>query len=186
MAAIYAIWKRLGQVRLDGVSYDIGAKEREDGRIFVTWVCMECCEQGPPAPAVGSLEQAIAFAKISLRAHHALFHHKIQVAPSTCIERPMCREHDSDRKPLQSRYVAYAYAKSTFEELRRAFERLQECSAEANRRQRSCGTDASLIRACRDWDEIARQFNQALDVFSRDVNARAEELRKSGSEEEVA
>jgi hypothetical protein len=77
MGALYAIWKRLGHTRLDGVNYDICVRERSDGRYSVTWVCLSCCEQGPLSPSAESVEQGIAFAHIGLQAHHSLFHRKL-------------------------------------------------------------------------------------------------------------
>jgi hypothetical protein len=74
MGELYATWRPLSHLSLDGVSYDIGVKERRDGRFSVGWVCLNCCEQGPLLPSSETLAGATAFAEAGLRAHHALVH----------------------------------------------------------------------------------------------------------------
>ena len=66
-------WKRLKQVEVDGVIYDICVTER-GGMYRAAWVCSECCEQGAWAPTSGTAAQAIDLAEIGLRIHHALVH----------------------------------------------------------------------------------------------------------------
>ena len=74
MPARNATWKRIRHLKLDGVSYDIGVRLREDGRYLVSWVCLECFEQGPLSPAADTIEHALEFAEVSLHLHHGVAH----------------------------------------------------------------------------------------------------------------
>jgi hypothetical protein len=74
MSAGYATWDRFKHLKLHGVSYDIGVRLREDGRYLVSWVCLECFEQGPPSPAADTVEHAMELADVSLHLHHGLAH----------------------------------------------------------------------------------------------------------------
>jgi hypothetical protein len=174
MAAVYAIWKRLGQVRLDGVNYDIGARQREDGRLFVSWVCMACCDQGPPTPALENTEQAIAFAKIGLHAHHALFHRP----PATAFEpnrqaHATCESSEASCKELHSRQAAFAHAKAMFDELHGVFSQMREGRAQSHEFNAS---SKAFLQACRDWADVARVYQNELDAYSEELARRAAEL----------
>jgi hypothetical protein len=175
MAAMYATWKRVGQVRLDGIRYDIGARQREDGRTFLAWVCLACCDQGPPAPAFGSTKQAIDFAKIGLRAHHALFHRNAKPTVKVeCLTQSPCAPLDLDCKSLDSREAAFARVKAMFGQLRAAYAELQNGDPRLTHLPSS--SDSSP-QECIDWTAAAREFQAALKVFSNEVDKRACELQ---------
>jgi hypothetical protein len=74
MSAGHATWNRFSHLKLDGVSYDIGVRLREDGRYLVSWVCLECFEQGPLTPAAGTIDHAVELAEVSLHLHHGVTH----------------------------------------------------------------------------------------------------------------
>jgi hypothetical protein len=170
MAALYAIWKRLSHVRLDDVHYDICGKQRGDGRFTVAWVCLACCEQGPPIPAGETLERAVSFAHIGLRAHHGLVHGR------------MC-DHDADgltprtdgRSPDVSRKRARKGA--TYSQLCAAFEKL--CIA--NAMVHSCKgyeagsktTTEEFAAARREWNESACNLDAALQAYAAELRERA-------------
>jgi hypothetical protein len=66
-------WKRLKQMEIDGVHYDICVSQR--GPLFrAAWVCADCCEQGAWAPVSATADQASELAQIGLRSHHCLVH----------------------------------------------------------------------------------------------------------------
>jgi hypothetical protein len=66
-------WKRLKQMEIDGVRYDICISQR--GPLFrAAWVCANCCEQGAWAPVSATADQASELAQIGLRSHHCLVH----------------------------------------------------------------------------------------------------------------
>ena len=66
-------WKRLKQMEIDGVRYDICINQR--GPLFrAAWVCANCCEQGAWAPVSATADQASELAQIGLRSHHCLVH----------------------------------------------------------------------------------------------------------------
>jgi hypothetical protein len=179
MAAVYAIWKRLSQVRLDGVNYDIGVKEGNDGRFSVAWVCLKCCEQGPPAPAALNLDQAARFAEIGLHAHHALIHQTArETVAEPCLPSPSCDSMDVNRKAIEHRQAVFAHVEAVFEQL---------CAAQAELRTNvaNIGTNGGPPNLCAnaycDWNRVAREFLSALDVFSSEVDRRANELDTSNS-----
>jgi hypothetical protein len=74
MAGLGTEWKRLKQIEMDGVKYDICFSKR-DGMYRAAWVCEVCCEQGAWAPLSSSAFQAGELAQIGIRIHHALVHH---------------------------------------------------------------------------------------------------------------
>jgi hypothetical protein len=66
-------WKRLKQMDIDGIRYDICISKR--GPLFrAAWVCATCCEQGAWAPVSATADQASELAQICLRSHHCLVH----------------------------------------------------------------------------------------------------------------
>jgi hypothetical protein len=66
-------WKRLKQMEIDGVRYDICVSQR--GALYrAAWVCASCCEQGAWAPVSATADQASELAQIGLRSHHCLVH----------------------------------------------------------------------------------------------------------------
>jgi hypothetical protein len=66
-------WKRLKQMEIDGIRYDICISQR--GPLFrAAWVCANCCEQGAWAPVSATADQASELAQIGLRSHHCLVH----------------------------------------------------------------------------------------------------------------
>jgi len=70
-------WKRLKQMEIDGVRYDICISQR--GPLFrAAWVCATCCEQGAWAPVSATADQASELAQIGLRSHHCLVHQASQ------------------------------------------------------------------------------------------------------------
>jgi hypothetical protein len=73
MALIDTRWKRLKQIDLDGVKYDICVTEH-NGLYRAAWVCTQCCEQGAWAPVSATSAQASELAQIGLRIHHYLAH----------------------------------------------------------------------------------------------------------------
>jgi len=73
MAHLDTEWKRLKQLEIDGVTYDICITPCGD-MYRAAWVCAECCEQCAWAPISGSPAQASELAQIGLRMHHALVH----------------------------------------------------------------------------------------------------------------
>jgi hypothetical protein len=170
MAALYAIWKRLSHFRLDGVLYDICGKEREDGRFSVAWVCLRCCEQGPPIPATESLDRAISFAHIGVRAHHGLMHTGLghQLSPNYWSPVDNGSLADDDRGSGQCR--------KAYKQLHDAFEKL----CKANEKIRSYSTIAaiddpasSFAAACRIWNDAAHEFDEALEAYSTQLCERA-------------
>jgi hypothetical protein len=74
LAGLGTEWKRLKQIEVDGVKYDICFSKR-DGMYRAAWVCAECCEQSPWAPLSSSATQAGELAQIGIRIHHALVHY---------------------------------------------------------------------------------------------------------------
>jgi hypothetical protein len=174
MDAVYAIWKRLSQVRLDGVNYDIGVKEGSDGRVNVSWVCLKCCEQGSPSPASLTLEQAVALAKIGLHAHHALFH-RTALEPQAVPCRP-----DSNCGPVEAvcnakelRRSAFAHVKEVYEQLCAAHAQLCVCNAGDT----VPGVQSGLFpTACGDWNTVAREFQKALSEYVRAIDQDDNEL----------
>ena len=73
MTRLSTAWKRLKQIEIDSVKYDICVTER-DGMYQAAWVCHECCEQGAWAPTSGSASQASDLAQLGLQIHHSLVH----------------------------------------------------------------------------------------------------------------
>jgi len=176
MAALYAIWKRLRHVLLDGVNYDIGVKEREDGRFSVAWVCLACCEQGPPAPAAETFERAIAFAYVGLRAHHGLMHGdtRRKLAIKELLESCDVVDRD-DFAASDRRHAAYERLKAAFAELCGPPANVRGCSADA---EANCSksADNSMTSEPRDWSKIAFDFDEALEEYSIEVAKQTKEL----------
>jgi hypothetical protein len=170
MAALYAIWKRLSHVRLDDVHYDICGKEREDGRITVAWVCLACCEQGPPIPAGETLERAVSFAYIGLRAHHGLVHGRMCDCDGDGLT-----PYANGRSPDVSR--KRARNGTTYSELCAAFEKL--CTANAmvhsckGHEAGSTTTAEEFATARREWTESACNFDAALQAYAAELRERA-------------
>lgn len=177
MAALYANWKRLRHIRLDGVNYDIGVKERQDGRFSVAWVCLACCEQGPPAPAAETFEQAIAFAYFGLRTHHGLMHGNTRpnLTIKELLESPNIAN-DPDCGTSCRRQAAYEKVKAAFAEL---------CGVPANACSDDNQTNGSkrsikpTATECRDWSEIAFNFDEALEAYAIEVGKHTKDLRNS-------
>jgi hypothetical protein len=172
MAALYAIWKRLRQVRLDGVNYDIGVKEGEDGRFSVAWVCMQCCEQGPPAPAAETLELAIEFAHIGLRAHHGFFHRDANYrSPVIGSPAPSCEIEQVNWDDFEHRHAAHTRTAEVFAKLCTAYERARLNSRQASQ---SDADYQSLSAACEEWNAAACEFREALEAYAKEVRKRAD------------
>jgi hypothetical protein len=174
MAAPYSIWKRLGHLRIGNVNYDIGVKEREDGRFLVSWVCLACCEQGPPAPAVETVEKAIEVAHVGLRIHHNLTH----AAAGTTTTAPESITPQS-RKSEAAEFQPASRPLSTFSEAREAFQRLSRANAKRARLARSARSnrgESSYVRNCANWSALAREFNDAIESYGRALEKRSQEL----------
>jgi hypothetical protein len=73
MAILDTGWKRLKQMEIDGVKYDICVTQRGDA-FRAAWVCGECCEQGSSAPWSTSPVQASQLAQVGLQHHHSMAH----------------------------------------------------------------------------------------------------------------
>jgi hypothetical protein len=172
MAALYAIWKRLGHIRIGNVNYDIGVKEREDGRFAVSWVCLTCCEQGPPTPAADTVERAIEVAHVGLRIHHSLTHHSAGAITTTC----------APAGPQYGQTNAFAHppaaSRSAFSDDRDAFDRLCRASAKRARHAQTAKTSKGksvYVRNCANWSALAREFNIAIESYGRALEKRANE-----------
>jgi hypothetical protein len=182
MAALYAIWKRLSHLRIDGVHYDVCGKEREDGRFTVAWVCLSCCEQGPPIPAVETLEQAVTFARIGLRAHHGLVHRPLR---NLATKAASARTSDGLQNAVSdqpSRRAAYDQLRAAFEKLCTANSKVRDCQTHRDDRN---GIEAIAV-ASRGWNECASDFNAALSAYTAEVKKRAQAIeatlhRQNGS-----
>jgi hypothetical protein len=174
MAALYAIWKPLSRVQLGGVNYAIGVKQREDGRFSVAWVCLKCCEQGPPAPATETLERAVAFAQIGLRAHHGFFHRDAKlVAGSNGPSGTIGALAFSECRPPEHRHAAYECARAVFKRLCSAHAKLRLGGVDFSRFKNS---DNSHAATSRDWKAVACEFREALDAYSRELSKRPDQL----------
>ena len=177
MAALCANWNQLRHVRIDRANYDIGVKQREDGRFSVAWVCLTCCEQGPPAPAAETFERAIAFAYIGLRAHHALMHADTRrnLAINGLLESRDVVE-VGDFAASDRRQTAYERVKVAFAELCTPHTKVLDSDPQDNG---SKNADNSSFPEHRDWSEIAFEFDEALEAYSNEVGRHAKELSKS-------
>jgi hypothetical protein len=167
MATVDACWKRLTHVRLDGVNYDIGVREREDGRFGVSWVCLYCFEQGPPSPAAETLEQAVAFAHVGLHAHHQLVHadarshgyELIDMVAAACVD-------DTESSDAECRN-AHARLRTAFDSLCIAHARLRNCG-----RQLGEPADGRFTNACRDWQSMSLEFDAAIREYAKELRKR--------------
>jgi hypothetical protein len=169
MAVLYAFWKRLSHLRLDGVHYDVCGKERDDGRFTVAWVCLACCEQGPPIPAARTLEEAVSFAHIGLRAHHGLVHAKPRVPDAGSVPDPsgLCRDVVAEEK--DGRQTAYEQVCAAWEKLCAAHAKM--CSSNE---YRSCtNVPEDLAAAYGDWNASTCNFDKALQAYSAELSRRA-------------
>jgi hypothetical protein len=174
MAARNAIWKRLSQVRLDDVSYDIRAQQHEDGRFTVAWVCLRCCEQGPPIPADEFLERATSFAQIGVRAHHELVHADArrhfgfdEASP------PRDKRGDGLRGTRDDCHAAYQHLRTAFENLCTAHAQLREFAAP---NLDTSNTRREFATACRTWNESACEFDAALKDYSDELSKREQAI----------
>src|SRR5688572_6114536 len=164
MAALYSIWKRLSHLRLDGVHYDICGKEREDGRFTVAWVCLLCCEQGPPIPAAETSEQAVSFAYIGLRAHHELVHSKLgDTLADDGRATPSCDRSQDGSGMQPGRVAAFKQLRVTFEKLCSANAKLHSCKGHGTE---SNSASKEIAAACLDWNQSACDFDAALEAYS--------------------
>jgi hypothetical protein len=174
MAALYSIWKRLSHVRLDGINYDIGIKERDDGRYTVSWVCLKCFEQGPPSPAAETLEQAVSFAQIGLRAHHGLIHADVRRSLALSeTQQSVCAAANVSCNTEESRHTAYDCARSAFEQLCTAHARMHTCNGNQDQSKLD---QTSLVAALHDLNSKSYEFDIALHAFSIELRKRAQEL----------
>jgi hypothetical protein len=168
LAELYSTWKQLKHLTLDGVRYDIAAKQREDGHLSVAWVCLNCCEQGPVLPAADHGAGTLAFAEAGLRAHHALIHGHAAALPeleqsnagACSLITTRCQRADRCR-------AAHERAKAAFGKL---------CAA--NVALRRCGTNFGrpALAASRELQSAAREFGAALIEYSKALERRANEL----------
>jgi hypothetical protein len=173
MASRDAIWKRLSQVRLDDVNYDIRARKQEDGRFTVAWVCLRCCEQGPPIPADEFLERAISFAQIGVRAHHGLVHAGAKRHFGFREAGARLERGDAPLGTRDSWSVAYQHLRTAFEKLCTSHAKLGTFSgpnlgSEKGRRE--------FAAACRAWNESACEFDDALGKYSEALSQRGEAI----------
>jgi hypothetical protein len=173
MAALYAIWKRLSHLRIDGINYDICGKEREDGRISVAWICLGCCEQGPPIPAAESLGQAVAFAKIGLRAHHGLVHNHLHVDSIKEPSPASTNGHHEDVSQPSHKQAAYDRLRAAFEKMCMANDIIRSYQGKAHL---SKSTLQTFMDAYRDWSESSCNFDAALKAYAVELTDRAKSI----------
>jgi hypothetical protein len=167
MAGLYAIWKRLSHLRLDGVYYDVCGKVREDGRFTVAWVCLACCEQGPPIPAAKTLEQAVSLAHVGLRAHHGLVHSRRIVTTGGRAFSDGGPHEESGKK--DSGPTAYEQFCAAWEKLCTAHARI--CSPAPD--QSCTNTREHRAAAYRDWIASSRNFDATLQAYAAELSRRA-------------
>jgi hypothetical protein len=167
-------------LRLDGVCYDICAKQREDGRFTVAWVCLQCCEQGPPIPAANSMERAVSFAQIGLRAHHGLVHRHLNECLADDGSATPAVDDDQENDATQATRTAYRDLCAAFEKLCSADALIRNCYGYHAKSEASID---KLAAACRSWNESACDFDAAIEAYSADLRDRtaALEARLDGS-----
>ena len=66
-------WTHREQVMMDGVSYEVKAREAMGG-FYGAWECAICNDRGESGLESATAPQAIERAKVSLYAHHLLIH----------------------------------------------------------------------------------------------------------------
>jgi hypothetical protein len=181
MSVRYVTWNRLSHLKFDGVSYDIGVREREDGRYSVSWVCLECFEQGPPSPAADTIERAVELAEIALHIHHSFVHdkgehgfaHRIARSPAHKLGDNAANGAATISSARQLAQPQYERAKRRFEELRAAQSRVRNYVAAAV--NGGCDDDA-MYAACCDYRRVANEFSDALVALSHAIDVRSKEL----------
>jgi hypothetical protein len=165
MAGLYAIWKPIGHVNLDGVQYDIAVKQRQDGRFAVAWVCLGCCEQGTLLPGAASFDHAMAFADVAVRAHHALVHAFVNSEPDA-DEEPTCTPMNHDCGTSPGRNSLRALMSIAFKKLCEGNHKFRPCAAT---------TDHDKIAARLAADDAADDIAEASISNSHDIQRRTRE-----------
>jgi hypothetical protein len=123
------------------------------------------------------LEQAVEFAKIGLRAHHALFHRaRAKAAAPTCEATTTCGNPTSNCEELHLCHAAFARAKAMFDELCGLYGHMRDGDASSGEFSRSSGT---FLQACRELDHASRAYHEALAAYGEALAERAEEIHRS-------